>query len=87
MKQKVRREHLCCNLKDAGLNETEIQAFLKLKGKESSLKQRRLLEQQRIRLLEQLHLCQRQIDCLDFLCFTLKEQLQEENNNEHDISS
>lgn len=56
------------NLKDAGCEQTFIDEFLKLEKKE----QINLLAKHRSKLLDNLHKYQKQIDCLDYLIFTLK---------------
>lgn len=57
------------NLKDAGCEQILIDAFLKLE----KCKQLDLLTKHKSNLLDNLHKNQKQIDCLDFLIFTLKQ--------------
>lgn len=62
------------NLKDAGCDQATIQIFLTgFHGGEQS-KGIRLLEKHRRALLNNLHLEQKRIDCLDYLLFTLQKQ-------------
>ena len=59
------------NLKDAGCGETDIQLFLKLGQAGRRRDQLRLLATHRAALLDQLHVSQRQIDCLDYLVYQM----------------
>lgn len=55
------------NLKDAGCDETLIQEFLQCDDEKNSSRQVRLLKTHRRDLLSNLHVCQSQIDSLDYL--------------------
>ncbi len=57
------------NLKDAGCEQSFIDEFLKLE----KFKQLDLLAKHKSNLLDNLHKNQKQIDCLDFLIFNLKQ--------------
>ena len=59
------------NLKDAGCQEEEIQRFLQLGQEGKRREQLRLLSMHRAALLDQLHVSQRQIDCLDYLVYQM----------------
>lgn len=59
------------NLKDAGCSEADIQRFLKLGQAGKRQEQLRLLSMHRANLLDQLHVSQRQIDCLDYLVYQM----------------
>ena len=59
------------NLKDAGCGETDIQRFLQLGHEGKQREQLRLLSAHRTALLDQLHVSQRQIDCLDYLVYQM----------------
>ena len=59
------------NLKDAGCGETDIQRFLQLGHEGEQREQLRLLSAHRTALLDQLHVSQRQIDCLDYLVYQM----------------
>ena len=66
-------EHLLFrNLKDSGCDDDSIRQFLKLKkeGREKELM--RLLSAHRADLLDQVHTSQHQIDCLDYLIYTME---------------
>lgn len=65
---------LLCNLKDAGCDETTIKKFLRLQKEGRRQEQYRLLSLHRVSLLEQLHVSQRKIDCLDYLIYTMKKE-------------
>lgn len=55
------------NLKDAGCNEILIQEFLQCDDEKNISRQIRLLKTHRRDLLSSLHVCQSQIDSLDYL--------------------
>lgn len=55
------------NLKDAGCPEKFVEQFLACYGDCTPEEQLRLLHSQRKRLLEQVHDCQKKLDCLDYL--------------------
>ncbi len=58
------------NLKDAGCEQSLIDEFLKLE----KFKQLDLLAKHKNNLLDNLHKNQKQIDCLDFLIFQIKQK-------------
>lgn len=58
------------NLKDAGCDKNFIEEFLSLEEKA----QLNLLARHRNSLLDSLHNNQKQIDCLDYLIFNLKQK-------------
>lgn len=60
------------NLKDAGCNETLIQEFLQYDGEKNSPERIRLLKTHRRNLLNSLHVCQSQIDSLDYLLYQMQ---------------
>ena len=62
------------NLKDAGCDETMIQKYLKLQKEGNQREQLRLLSLHRASLLEQVHISQNKIDCLDYLVYSLKKE-------------
>ena len=59
------------NLKDAGCEEADIQRFLQLGQEGRQREQLRLLAMHRATLLDQIHVSQRQIDCLDYLVYQM----------------
>lgn len=60
------------NLKDAGCDETLIQEFLQCDGEKNSPRRIRLLKTHRRNLLNSLHVCQTQIDSLDYLLYQMQ---------------
>lgn len=60
------------NLKDAGCDEAMIQKYLQLQKEGKRQEQFRLLSLHRASLLDQLHVSQNRIDCLDYLIYTMK---------------
>ncbi len=55
------------NLKDAGCPGSFVEQFLACYGDCSPEEQLQLLYGQRRELLEQVHICQKKLDCLDYL--------------------
>ena len=63
---------LISNLKDAGCNSETIAAYL---DSQDNIKKRMfILKKQRCYLLDQLHGIQKEIDCLDYLLYSLKKE-------------
>lgn len=60
------------NLKDAGCSEDMIQKYLELQKEGRQQEQLRLLALHRALLLDQVHISQNRIDCLDYLIYTIK---------------
>ena len=60
------------NLKDAGCDETLIQEFLQCDGEKNSPRRIRLLKTHKRNLLNSLHVCQTQIDSLDYLLYQMQ---------------
>lgn len=65
------------NLRDAGCDEETIRRYYALEAAECGLlicrrEQVRLLRVHRRGLLDQLHTCQRELDCLDYLLYRLR---------------
>lgn len=65
------------NLRDAGCDEETIRRYYALKAAECGQlicrrEQVRLLRVHRQMLLDQLHTCQRELDCLDYLLYRLR---------------
>ncbi len=65
---------LRCNLKDAGCDEATIQKYFQLyyEGK-----------QHRASLLDQIHMSQHMIDCLDYLIYNMKKELIKNKNERY----
>lgn len=62
------------NLEDAGCDETLIREFMQCGKEENSSRQERLLKVHRRNLLGSLHVCQSQIDCLDYLLYQMQKE-------------
>lgn len=62
------------NLKDAGCDETLIQEFLQCNGEKNSPRRIRLLKTHKRNLLNSLHVCQTQIDSLDYLLYQMQNE-------------
>ena len=62
------------NLSDAGCDGSFIEKFLLLEQRGQKKEQLRLLAQHRLALLEDLHRDQYQIDCLDYLVYTMEKE-------------
>lgn len=60
------------NLKDAGCEESMIQKYLQLREEGKQQELFRLLSLHRASLLDQVHVSQNMIDCLDHLVYTMK---------------
>ena len=60
------------NLKDAGCEEAMIQKYLQLREEGKQQELFRLLSLHRASLLDQVHVSQNMIDCLDHLVYTMK---------------
>lgn len=66
------REDVLQNLRDAGCDEELIRCFCHFEAQGQTACQLRLLQQQRLRLLEQIHREEKQIDCLDYLAYHIQ---------------
>lgn len=62
------------NLKNAGFDEDAIQRFLGLRKDGRIQEQYKLLSIQRASLLDQVHVSQHMIDCLDYLVYSMKKE-------------
>lgn len=62
------------NLHDAGCDDHAIEKFLEYRKNASLEKQILFLKCQRCKLLDNLHLVQKKIDCLDYLIYMLKKE-------------
>lgn len=72
MNETSERTRLLRNLKDAGCDETTIQKYFELQKEGRRQEQYRLLSLHRASLLDQVHVSQHRIDCLDYLIYTMK---------------
>lgn len=62
------------NLKDAGCDAEMVEQFMKLEEKGSTKDQLRLLLMHRDKLLEQVHMGERRIECLDYLVYQIQKR-------------
>lgn len=62
------------NLRDAGCSDDVIAACLKLTEENETDKLLRVLSTHRSSLLERMHGCHKEIDCLDYLVYTIEKQ-------------
>ncbi len=60
------------NLKDAGCDSATIERYFQLQKEGRRQDQYRLLCLHRASLLDQVHISQHKIDCLDYLIYTMK---------------
>lgn len=66
-----KNDFLIRNLKDSGLTDKQIEEYLKIKNIKDKNK---FLEDCRKKILKDYHICQEQIDSIDYLIFTNKKQ-------------
>lgn len=71
MKQ-LDKEAIIQNLKDAGCNPETIDCYMDCCACGEKKKKKELLEKHRKCLLKELHQCQKEIDCLDYLIYREK---------------
>lgn len=62
------------NLVDAGCDAAQIKQFLELEEKRKRQEQYRFLVAYKLELLKKLHENERQIDCLDFLVYSMQQE-------------
>lgn len=72
MVEKKERDAVIQNLKDAGCSERFVDCFLVYYDKGEKEGQMKLLESWREDLLEQVHIGERKISCLDYLAYRLE---------------
>lgn len=70
----MKQETVVQTLKDAGCPEDFVARFLQVMERGSTAEQLRLLSCQRCKLLEQVHIEQKKLDCLDYLRYSLQKQ-------------
>lgn len=68
MKQRS-KDAIIQNLKDAGCDEETITCYMDCCACGETQKKKKLLEKHRKELLDDLHQCQKEIDCLDYLIY------------------
>lgn len=67
------------NLVDAGCDENTVNACMTMAKAENKAGILRLLAKQRESLLQAVHTGQKQIDCLDFLVYSIQRELRSES--------
>lgn len=67
-----REEAVIQNLKDAGCDSDTIACFMLYFEAGEIKKEQQLLSRHRRNLLDALHMCQKQIDCLDYLSWQIE---------------
>ena len=73
MKQRS-KEEIIQNLKDAGCNDETIACYMECCACGETQKKKTLLAKHRKGLLDDLHQCQKEIDCLDYLIYQNKKE-------------
>lgn len=71
-KKEKNQDEVIQNLKDAGCEAETIENFIGYEKEGEIKKELELLSCHRKCLLETLHSCQKQIDCLDYLIYKMK---------------
>lgn len=71
------------NLADAGCNYSQIEQFLNLMDKNNRQEQYRFLSSYRLKLLQKLHESEHQIDCLDFLVYSMQQEDKKVNRKQY----
>ncbi|HIZ77161.1 MAG TPA: hypothetical protein H9669_06035 [Firmicutes bacterium] len=69
-----KEDQLFQNLKDAGCDGRTVETFFKLRKEGRQKEVLRLLSLHRASLLDQLHVSQQRLDCLDYLIYTMKRE-------------
>lgn len=65
--QKEQRIKIIANLTDAGCGANTAERYV---NSDSEKEKKRILDNHRKKLLDNLHKCQKQIDCLDYLIYS-----------------
>ncbi len=71
----MNRDKILQNLKDANCAPDLINSFFDFEKDCNTFEQLKLLTRHKSELLDNLHRCQKQIDCLDFLIFNLEQKI------------
>ena len=74
---------LRCNLKDAGCAAETLKKYFQLYYEGKQQEQYRLLARHRASLLDQIHMSQHMIDCLDYLIYNMKKELIKNKNERY----
>ena len=72
----AREEKIAENLKDSGCDDCFIAEFTECSCQERQL---RMLSRHRRCLLDKMHQCQGEIDCLDYLVYTIEKEQQDKD--------
>ena len=78
------KSDLIQNVEDAGCSPKVVEEFLSCCGTKKTKEQLRLLSCQRQKLLDNVHKCEKQIGCLDYLVYKLKRDESDNNENKSD---
>lgn len=70
------KDLLIRNLRDAGCDDDTIIKYLNHYKNGNITNQIFILKKQRCLLLEQLHIIQKEIDCLDYLLYNIKKEME-----------
>lgn len=81
MKELSERQKIERNLHDAGFNEEMILPICELIETRKNEEVFSMLKRQKCKLLEQLHTNQKEIDCLDYLMYDLREKKEKINQS------
>ena len=74
------KNFLIRNLKDSGFTDKQINEYMELK---TTNEKNKFLENHRKNIMKEYHICQEQVDSIDYLIFTNKKNLLEkEKTNE-----
>ncbi len=74
MNEMTKKTQLLRNLQDAGCDKATIARYIQLQKEGRQQEQYKLLSMHRALLLEQLHVSQHMIDCLDYLIYMMKKE-------------
>lgn len=69
-----KKEAIIQNLKDAGCDNDTITCFMNYFEAKEIKKELQVLSKHRRTLLDALHICQKQIDCLDYLSWQIEKK-------------
>ncbi len=69
------------NLIDAGCSEKEVHMFMEVLKNNNWKEELKMLGIHRKQLLEELHLCQKKIECLDYLVYQIRKGEAQKHEN------
>ena len=64
---------LRCSLKDCGFETEDTERYLEYAEEHRAAEQLRLLNRQRRKLMDELHMVQKQVDVVDFMIYSVKQ--------------